>query len=96
MMVSILQSLDQCVNKEQIRSYTLMETSNCTEPNEKPNKDMPPTVRDIIDQAKFVNLHPESKAFRDRLFESQIFANFIEHEHRIKYLMDQNCKTDQE
>ena len=43
-------------------------------------------------------MHPESKAFRDRLFESQIFANFIEHEHRIKYLMDQSntCKTENE
>ena len=28
MMVTILQNLEQCVNKEQIRSYTLMETSN--------------------------------------------------------------------
>ena len=32
---------------------------------------MPPTVRDIIDQGKFVNMQSsDNKAFRDRLYES--------------------------
>jgi hypothetical protein len=72
-----------------------METSNCTEPNDKQpfNRDMPPSVREIIDQSKFISMHNETKAFRDRLFESQIFANLIEHENRIKFLFDNQSKT---
>lgn len=74
-----------------------METNNCTEyANEKQSRELPPSFRDIIDQNRFVNLQPDSKAFRERLYESQIFANFIEHENRVKFLMDFQNKGEPE
>lgn len=47
-----------------------------------------PTIRDIIDAEKFIKSgHSDCKDFRTRLYESQIFANFLELDNKMKYLL---------
>ena len=91
LMVTILSNLDSCVSKDFLRkNLEQFEESDTCETKETRTQAYfsKPTVRDVIDESKFIKLHsPDSKTFRSRLYESQLFANLLELENRMRYLL---------